>query len=265
MSSAPVTYPAKKLLLNLVKEAEGPMPSATLVRLAEIFGIEANNVRVSLNRLVSEELLVVSERGVYDLGPAARKLADLQDRWRLLEDELTVWDGRWLALYVAHLGRRDRKQLRQRERATELWGFRSFEQGLLVRPANLAISPDDLLENLCQLGLEDNAVLIYPAGFVGERVPDASLWPVDELTQAYRTLTEQMSVWLEDYPENSLEDAARECFLIGDRVLRAIAFDPRLPDSMVDTEARRTMVETMMLFDDVGNAIWSELIGQLEA
>ena len=263
MTDGSAQYPAKKLVLNLVKEAEQPIPANVLVRLAQVFGIEANNVRVTLNRLVGQGLLELTDRGVYELGPEARGLARQQSHWRSLEDELIPWDGRWLAIYVAHLGRRDRTQLRQRERVTEMWGFRALQQGLLIRPANFRLRTEEVTEALHDLGLEREALVFTASDFQGPDPVAAGLWPVAELNNQYRELTQQMTTWLENYPDFSLEDAARECFLIGDRVLREIAFDPRLPDEMADTAARREMVETMCLFDDVGKAIWAELIAQL--
>lgn len=261
MNDSSELYPAKKLILNLVKEAEQPIPAHVLVKLAELFGIDANNVRVTLNRLVSQNFLELTDRGVYELGAQSKSLADKQGTWRQLEQALKPWDGSWLAIYVAHLGRRDRKQVRQRERATSLWGFRPFEQGLLVRPGNLRMELPLLQQRLYELGLDTEAVVFRAMDFQTKVKPEAmALWPVEELNQQYADLTQKMLLWLDNYPENSIEDAARESFLIGDQVLREIAYDPRLPQEMVDTEARKAMVDTMALFDDVGKAIWAELI-----
>lgn len=264
--TSPVTqYSARKLLLSLVTEAAEPLSSQTLVRIGSLFGISANNVRVSLNRLVNEELLQLSDRGVYVLGPSAGSFAEAQERWRYLETEVVPWQGTWLALYVAHLGRRDRKQLRKRERATRFWGFKEWQPGLLVRPENL-IQPAELLrQNLGKLGLEAEAVLISGSTLLQKQSPDSALWEVNELNVRYRALTDEMLSWLEGYQSLPLKQAALECFLVGDRVLRAIAFDPRLPDQMVDTLARSQMIDTMKTYDDIGNEIWHKLIEELKA
>ena len=139
-------YPAKKLILNLVKEAQQPISAQVMVRMAELFSVEANNVRVTLNRLTRQDLLDLTERGVYVLGSAARHLAERQSAWRLTEDKVRPWEGQWIAIYTAHLGRRDRKMLRQRQRATAMLGFSEFYQGLLIRPDNLQASLADLTE-----------------------------------------------------------------------------------------------------------------------
>jgi len=45
-------------------------------------------------------------------------------------------------------------------------------------------------------------------------------------------------------------------------VLRDIAYDPLLPEQIVDQQARREMVEAMADFDDLGKSIWRELISR---
>ena len=67
MKPSAIHYSARKLLLSLVTEAAEPLASQTLVKMGELFGITANNVRVSLNRLVNEGLLQLSDPGVYVL------------------------------------------------------------------------------------------------------------------------------------------------------------------------------------------------------
>lgn len=263
MTEKAPSYPARKLILNLVKEAAEPMAAQTLLRIADLFGIEANNIRVTLNRLVKDDLLKLTDRGVYELGAKARSLAEVQERWRLLENELVPWDGRWYVLHVAHLGRRDRKQVRQRERAMDLRGFRALQQGLLVRPENLACTAAELKQSLCELGLEQEALLMSSVEFQLDDSPDASLWAPQALTDTYRKQTVEMISWLGEYHLIPLEQAARESFLIGDRVLHTLAYDPRLPEELVDTTARRRLVDTMKTFDDVGNRIWTELIASI--
>ncbi len=264
MSEEQLKYSAKKLVLSLVKEAAEPMSSHTLVGIGDLFGIRANTIRVSINRLVNDDMLQLTDRGVYELGRSARSLAEAQERWRYLEEELKPWAGDWYALHVAHLGRRDRAQLRRRGRAAGFWGFRELEQGLLVRPANLTQNTQSLKQSLCELGMETEAVLMSGVTFEIHQQPSAMLWNVATLDRQYGMLTREMLDWLEDYEALPLKQAAMECFLIGDRVLRAIAYDPRLPDEMVDTCAREDMVETMKIYDDVGNRIWAELINTLK-
>ena len=71
-----------------------------------------------------------------------------------------------------------------------------------------------------------------------------------------------MLSWRSSFENKPLDVAARECFLIGDRVLRDIAYDPLLPEQIVDQQARSEMVETMADFDDLGKSIWQELVSR---
>ena len=261
MSVRAQPHSAKKLILNLVKAADQPISAPTLVRIGALFELEANNIRVTLNRLVAQGLLILSGQGGYIFGQEAQVFADQQKRWHALEQSLKQWDGSWLAIYVANLGRRDRKQLRKRERATTLWGFREFEQGLLIRPDNLKIDIAILKQNLVELGLEPQACLFRASELQCEQLPsDLALWPLQQLNDKYLELTAEMQLWLTDYASKSLQDAARESFLIGDKVLHEIAYDPRLPGEMINSASRQNMVETMIQFNAVGRAIWSELI-----
>lgn len=264
MTVRALPYSAKKLILNLVKAADHPISAPTLVRIGALFELEANNIRVTLNRLVAQGLLVLSEQGSYAFGQEAQMLADQQKQWHELEQGLKPWCGGWLAIYVANLGRRDRKLLRKRERITTLWGFREFEQGLLIRPDNLKIDSATLRQNLIELGLEPEACVFRASEFQCDRQPgELALWPVQQLNENYVELTHEMRSWLADYSSKSLQDAARESFIIGDKVLHNIAYDPRLPGEMINSASRGNMVETMIQFNTVGRAIWLELIDRV--
>jgi len=261
MSSPEPTYPAKKLIINLVKEAARPVSASALIRMAALFGVESNTVRVTLNRLSNSGFLSSTERGIYQLGEAAEGLARQQRRWRSLESTLRPWNGGWLVIYVAHLGRRDRKQLRRRERAAALLGFAAFNQGMLVRPDNLAMSVQSLSEQLQNLGLEPEASMFRACDFTeGAEPAPEQLWPLAELEAGYRRRIDRMRDWRKNIAGKTQEDAARESFLIGDEVLRFIAFDPRLPEEMLDTALRQEMIAEMSVFDDLGKKIWAEFM-----
>ncbi|MDF1764539.1 MAG: PaaX family transcriptional regulator C-terminal domain-containing protein [Oleibacter sp.] len=264
MSVRALPHSAKKLILNLVKEADQPISAISLVRIGGLFELEPNNIRVTLNRLVSQGLLILSDQGGYVLGEEAQVLAHQQKQWQLLEQGLKPWKGDWIAIYVANLGRRDRKQLRKRERVTTLWGFRQFDQGLLIRPDNLKIELASLRQNLIELGLESEVCIFRVSEFQCDKQPsELALWPVQKLNDNYLALTAEMQSWLASYAEKNLQDAARESFLIGNKVLHDIAYDPRLPQEMIDSARRQQMVETMIHFNAVGRAIWAELIAKV--
>ena len=261
MPPSEFTYPTKKLILNLVKAADQPISASMLINMASIFDIESNAVRVALNRMVSNNFLNIAERGVYELGEAARAFAVQQREWRNLEFTTRPWDGQWIAIYVAHLGRRDRKQLRRRERAATMLGFAALNQGLLIRPNNLRLSIEELTQQLRQLGLEQDATVFKVCDFNEGSAPvPEQLWPLRELETGYRRRIERMQSWRADLSRKTQEEAARESFLIGDEVLRSITYDPRLPKEMLNTELRQQMISEMSVFDEIGKQIWLELM-----
>lgn len=255
-----MSHSPKQLILNLLKESQQPESTDSIVRLGEIFGFAPNNMRVTLTRLASQQFLKIPQRGHYQLGEQAQAIANEQSSWREFESSFVEWDGSWIAIYVAHLGRTNRKLLRQRIRVLSFWGFEEFEQGLLIRPANLGINLGHIRQRLIALGLEADARLFRITDLDAENQQRAkALWNANALSQGYRNAIEEMNAWLIEYPNKTLNEAAKESFLIGDQVLRQIAYDPRLPKEMVDTELRSIFIKTMVHFDDIGRSIWSKL------
>ena len=57
-----------------------------------------------------------------------------------------------------------------------------------------------------------------------------------------------------------VKQATRESFLIGEHVIRQINQDPLLPEEMVDTSARQTVLSTMIEYDRICHPIWHEFI-----
>jgi len=265
MTLAASGYPTKKLVLNLVKEAGEPVSAQMLIRMGELFGIDNNNVRVTLNRLSKTGFLSASERGMYELGMASEGLAAQQRAWRKLVSGLCDWNGGWLMIYVAHLGRRDRKSLRRRERAASMLGFAASHQGLLIRPDNLIAALGDIQDQLFNLGMDEEATLLKVADVARIQQFDiGGLWPISDIEEGYRQRIQTMQRWRRSVTDKSLEEAARESFLIGDEVLRSIAYDPRLPEEMIDTGLRRELVSEMAIFDDIGRQIWGDFMKRLE-
>ncbi len=141
---APADVSARALVLSLISGAEaGPQSIARLIDAAALFGIEAPALRVAVTRLIKEGLLESPDRGLYMPGPRARALTRRLQDWQNVRSKLAPWKGDWLIALTHHLGRSDRKQLRARERALSLTGFRETTTAIWVRPANLAASLAD--------------------------------------------------------------------------------------------------------------------------
>ena len=74
------------------------MPVRALVAAGALFGIGENNMRVSLARLVSAQVVVRDERGSYRLGERAEPVRGRVASWRRVGERLTRWNGGWVAV-----------------------------------------------------------------------------------------------------------------------------------------------------------------------
>ncbi len=254
----------KQLLVNLLSVADQPISAQQLIGIAELFGITPNNARVTLARLTADAMVASPERGFYRLGPKASSLAEDISHWRELESRVVAWQGDWIGVYIGSLGRTDRTGLRRRMRILSLAGFEPLEQDLWLRPNNLRGGVQPIRQRLHQLGLEKGARVMRLDDFSDdEQQQSMQLWDVEKLTQCYRDETAEMTAWMEMASGLSLEEGTRESFLIGDRVLRHIVFDPLLPSQMIDVGLRSTYIDTMATFDEVGNRFFRQLYRRL--
>lgn len=252
---------AKSLILNLLNAAHGqPLQARDGITAAALFGISANSVRVALARLSAEALIEAAGRGSYQLGPMAMELYGDVASWRHAQQRLRPWHGDYLAVFSAGLGRTDRMALRRRERALQLLGFRPLEKGLHVRPNNIQADVPAVRQRLDKLGLEPQARLFVASAF--DRANEAqihALWDGPALTASYQHLDQQLTDWLQRAPQLELEVAAREAFLLGNKAIRQVVFDPLLPDPLVDTVARQNFIAGVQRFDQAGQQIWKRL------
>ncbi len=253
---------AKSLVLDLLSAApQGELSVRGLVKAAALFDIAENSVRVALARLRSAELVESTERGVYTLGDAAGSLNRHVTSWREVERQCRKWDGGWIAVHTAGLGRSDRAALRRRERALRLLGFRELERGLEVRPDNLKGGIEAIRERLVELGLEGEAPVFRAKDFDPELSDRAmALWEADELVEIYRDMRTKLEAELDKNPDRDVDEAARESFLLGGAAIRQIVFDPLLPEPIVDTAERKAFVDAMRRFDRVGQTAWRRFL-----
>ncbi|HEV7553888.1 MAG TPA: PaaX family transcriptional regulator C-terminal domain-containing protein [Kofleriaceae bacterium] len=254
---------AKRIVLELLTAAHpNESPVAQLVRACEVVGVDDNNVRVVLARLVAAGTVEPSGRGVYRLGRAARPLTEQVLSWRELDKQVRRWDGGWAFVQLAHLPRSDRAALRRRERALRLLGFRELERGLAVRPDNLVGGVAALRDRLVALGVDEQAIVTRASDLdIATEARARRLWDAERLTQSYRHTAERIERWLVAAADLSPRVAAREAFWFGGDVLRKIMYDPRLPEPLVDVAARRALVDAARRLDVAGRRIWAGLFG----
>ena len=251
---------AKQLILNLLVAAPELVSSKQIIAMCGLFDITANSTRVTLARLLGDQFVQSPGRGLYTLGPAAVELADDLANWRLLEEKVRPWDGQWIAAFIGNLGRADRTALRKRTRILQLTGFAEFEQGLLIRPNNLAGGAEQVRSRLYRLGLEKSARIFTLGDFsAAEQTMAMNLWDRDSLNKQYQVGRQQMLDWMAGAQTLDDNTAARESYMLGGETLRHLAFDPLLPAEMVDVQARKAYIETMKTYDDLGREIWLRL------
>jgi phenylacetic acid degradation operon negative regulatory protein len=199
-------------------------------------------------------------RGAYRLSPRAADFANEIATWRDAEKRLRKWNEKYVAVHCGGLGRTDRAALRRRDRAMRLLGMRELSPGLFLRPDNLEGGVDAARGRLTSLGLEAEAVVFTAGGFDDAREQQVrALWDGEALTRGYARTAEQLERWFDRAHGLAPDVAARESFLLGDRAIRQLVFDPLLPEPLVDTDARREFIVTLRRFDVAGRAIWRDL------
>lgn len=255
----------KSLILNLLLAADGaPLSASDAVNSAQLFGVRENSVRVALVRLNAAGLIESAGRGAYRLGPQATTVAADVASWRHAEQRVCEWSGSWLMVSTSGLGRSDRSALRARERALALAGFQALSEGLHVRPDNLIGHAQAARVRLQQLGLETEAPVFVATDLDPELDRRArGLWSGAKLNQAYVRTRNKLESWLASIDRLDAETAARESYVLGNEAIRQIVFDPLLPAPLVDVEARRACVQTVMAFDAAGHRIWQQLLPSL--
>lgn len=240
----------------------GAMPVRALIAAGDLFAISENSVRVTLARLLSDGLIARDERGAYRLGPRAEAVSRRVASWRDLAARMQPWNGGWLGVHTAGLGRGDRTRLRRRTRALDWLGFRELRPGLAVRPDNLAGGVDEVRSQLRALGLEPEAPVFFVGSLDGATDAEARhLWPAARLVAGYRSARlalERSERRLAALPESR---AMVESFQLGGHGIRQLALDPLLPDALLPGRERELLLETMRRYDRAGRACWSRFLG----
>lgn len=263
----PEDVSARALVLSLLSSTDAVQQQiGGLIQAAALFGIEPATLRVAVTRLMKDGLLESPERGVYRPGPKARALIRRVQQWQHVTRRVVEWNGDWLIALTGHLGRSDRKQVRARDRALALFGYQPTEEGLWVRPANLAGDLDGHRADLTDIGADDGILVIRASQIAAaEPMRWARLWSREALSRSYARAIGAMERSLAEMPERTPEEAARETLLIGQPVIRAINFDPLLPPELGDQEGFLRMAAKMLEYNEAGQACWRAYRASLEA
>ncbi len=246
------------LLLRLLMVAEANTLTASEAVLAgSVFGMTENSIRVTLARLTQAELAEAIGTANYKLGPKAQKLGADVALWNTADKRTVKSDGSWIAVATGGLPRSDRKILRARARALSLLGFRELDKGLYIRPNNLLGGIDVVRRRLLDIGLEEEAAVFKADDFDDVRQKKAlQLWSDMQLEMHYENMSQQLNNWLKHMNSLPSNVALREIFILGDAGIRSVIFDPLLPPTLVNEEARQKYFNTVRRINEEGRQLW---------
>jgi len=272
---APEVLTASSLILSLLSasalqavptqlvDGRQDLSVAEIVAAAALFGIDAPAIRMALTRLAREGRILGSKRGYYGLGDRAQQINSYISTWRDIVQIRTAWDNSWWVVLTGHLPRNDRKIIRQRERALNLFGYAEAEKGMWVRPANLIYTLNEQQQRLVRSGLPCDETHFVVSEVISPRERSWSkLWPTKRLQKRYQVALSKIGHSREKLKSLELADAARESFLTGQFVIRCIGSDPLLPDTLVNTVLFDQMHMEMVEFDERGREIWRDFLAE---
>lgn len=252
----------RRLLLKLFSSRDGvQMNASSAVRIGALFGISENNIRVTLTRLQSANLLQLVERGFYELGPEGKLLASQINAWPTVETSLCAWRNDWIAALTNTLGKSDRSAKRVRERAFKLTGMKEVSKDFYIRPNNVVGGVDEVRNRLLNLGLDKRTLVFNTSQFsLQQEEVNRSQWHSEALEKGYQTGLQEIQQSLLRLNRLSLDDAAKESYLVGDRALQQLVFDPLLPAPLVDVSLRKRYRAKVYEYDKEGAAIWQRFL-----
>ena len=253
---------AKRLILSVLSQPNmAVLPIRQLVAWGALFDQKPAAIRVTAGRLVNELLLEKTARGMYTIGASGLALKAKASEWTVALDQVRAWQSGWYVVHTGHLGKAVRRNVRARERAFRLLGFKELVEGLWVRPDNLRLDQAQMFEKLCQLGLDSGAVLLRSDHLVGDHT-DAlfDLWRHKDLNRGYDFAAALLAQSQKRLQGESLHRITRETFLIGEHVIRLISTDPLLPEGQIDAGKRQAMVDAMTHYSEFCDPYWAEFL-----
>jgi len=262
-SNVPIVHlTPKSLVLDLLSTApQRAMRVGALLAAGELFGISANNVRVTLARLRAVGMVDQDERGLYRLAAGAEPVGKQVTTWRDVEERVRPWDGGWIGVHTAAVQRSERRAHRHGDRALRFLGFERFDAGLHLRPDNLVGGVETVRQHLHELGLDRKAMVFR----ISDLDPHADqrarrLWDTAALRSGYRTSLAALTKSARRLAALPSDEALVESFVLGGRVIRQLVLDPLLPEPLIPADERRALVEAMCRYDRAGRARWAAFL-----
>lgn len=226
--------------------------SGGIVSLLGDLGFSTGAARVALNRVVARGLLKPVRRGKYVYYSITPRLAAVHHEGRRQTFALThdiKWDGDWTLVWYS-IPEAQRVQRGRLSRWLNFQGFGSLQDGTWLASGNREGDVAKLARNL---NLEKSIIILV--GRLGDSIPIESViarvWNVDQLSKMYNVFIREFSPYGTATALKKLNPA--EAFSVRTRAIelfrKTTAQDPKLPDSAMDVEWRRS--NAIKLFDAV--------------
>lgn len=228
----------------------------------ELLGVSPNAMRIALSRLASSGDAVLEARGQYALSEARLRAFAHVRTFRTGFAARVRWKGGFLGVLTADLPRRNASLVRRREHALALVGMRAYRHGLYVRPDNLDGGRTVVAAHLSSLGLDDDAAVVGLALDAAQARDVEALYDVRADTARATALEAKVQKLLVELGARAKRELAAKSFFLGDEVLRFLARDPLLPESMADPAPRHALAEAMSVLDEQGYALWRQILDE---
>jgi len=201
-----------------------------LMLLASPFNITETNVRSTLSRMNSQNVIQVRKEGrtaFYHIGERGRQIGSNVSR-HFKKPDWSNWDGSYWAVAFSLSDSRARYRVQKKLLA---YRFRAFYPGLWIRPFH----PDENVPDVFKLLIQAGSFDLFHGSFVREMSPEkiAALY---ELEATAATLLHALTVALrsiEAVSTLSPEKAFIEWLITGDALVKALAQDPLLPPALL--------------------------------
>ncbi|MDF2417908.1 PaaX family transcriptional regulator [Acinetobacter beijerinckii] len=251
---------ARDLIIDLLLGLQGREISIKqIIIAAKLFDISENSIRVAVTRLSNEGVIEAIERGIYQFTAQSHEWADVMLNRKNGIKHTKPWNHQYLAVLTGVLGRVDRTALNRRERALKHFGFKELEQGIYIRPDNLAIPFKALFLELQTSGLEKTAKICQINDFDESTLLNIpKLWPTQTLNENYKKYNGMIQKWLDTVDQLTLEIAAKESLLLGRQTISLLMNDPLLPQDFVDVELRQEFASSVQRLDQTGLLLWQK-------
>ncbi|MCG8315063.1 MAG: hypothetical protein MI976_17790 [Pseudomonadales bacterium] len=257
----------KNVIVDLLRMTrQHSVSSKSLIDTGELFGFNANAMRVTLTRLVSKGILESDARGYYRLAKKTDPISSYIEDWRLGEERRKPeWQApRWL---TCHLPKKPQRSARGHSlKALKFLGFREGLDNFWVRPDNLQYEFQEIETLLQQLGLEPAATLMATQEINDKTSKrwQQQLWNTKALIFGYREGLEKIKKSLTQLKKFDNKEAMAETFIVGGEAIHLLVKDPLLPDEIMDNEERLALHHAMLDYDETGREIWAKEVKHLQ-